>query len=146
MQWLLYALAFAGGVLLTVQVGVNSTLRVSVGSPAMAALASFVVGLAGLALFLLASGASLPGRAALAAAPLWAWSGGLLGAYYVAVSIFVGPRLGAAALLAISVFGQLLTSLIVDHYGLIGFAQHPLTWARVAGAVLLLAGVLLIVR
>src|SRR5579859_5560600 len=146
MNSIYYALAFAAGLVLTIQVGVNSTLRNSVGSPALAALTSFVVGLLGLALFLLATRASLPSRTALAAAPAWAWVGGLLGAFYVATTIVVGPRLGAAALLALSVLGQLLASLVVDHYGWIGFPQHSITIARLAGAAMLFGGVLLIVR
>jgi bacterial/archaeal transporter family-2 protein len=70
----------------------------------------------------------------------------VLGAFYVASSIIVGPRLGAAALLALTVFGQLAASLVVDHYGWLGFSQHPLTVMRLVGATLLFGGVLLIVR
>lgn len=146
MQAMLYALAFAAGLVLTIQVGVNAALRNALGSPAMAALTSFLVGLVGLALYLLITRQSFPDRAALSAAPAWAWVGGLLGAFYVATTIIVGPRLGAAALLALSVLGQLLASLVVDHYGWLGFPQHTISAARVIGAVLLFGGVLLIVR
>lgn len=139
-------MAFVGGLMLTVQVGVNSTLRRSLGSPVMAALASFVVGVIGLALYLVLTRAPVPDRSTFAAVPAWAWLGGLLGAYYVATSVIVGPRLGAAALLALSVLGQLLASLAVDHYGWLGFPQHGITAARLAGAALLFGGVLLIVR
>jgi transporter family-2 protein len=85
-------------------------------------------------------------RAQVAAVPLWAWFGGVLGAFYVASSIVVGPRLGAAALLALIVLGQLLASLVLDHFGWLGFPQHPLTLVRLAGAALLFGGVVLIVR
>lgn len=146
MQVILYVLAFAAGLVLTVQVGVNATLRAGLGNPFIAALASFLVGLAGLALFLALTRASLPTRAAVSAVPLWAWAGGLLGAFYVASTIIVGPRLGAAALLALSVLGQLLASIVVDHYGWLGFPQHSISLARILGAVLLFGGVLLIVR
>ena len=139
-------LAFIAGVVLTIQVGVNSTLRHSLGNPAMAALISFIVGLAGLALYLVLTRASLPSRAAIAAVPGWAWWGGLLGAFYVVTTVVVGPRLGAASLLALLVLGQLLASLIVDHFGWIGFPQHEITATRLAGAALLFGGVLLIVR
>jgi len=146
MQTMLYALAFTAGLVLTVQVGVNATLRACLGNPVMAALTSFLVGLVGLGLFLVLTRASLPAKAALSAVPLWAWAGGLLGAFYVASTIIVGPRLGAAALLALSVLGQLLASLVVDHFGWLGFPQHAISLPRLAGAVLLFAGVLLIVR
>ena len=146
MQTGLYVLAFVAGLLLTVQVGLNAALRNAFGNPGIAALANFMVGTAGLFVYLLFTRAEWPGRAALSGAPAWAWLGGLLGAFYVASSVVVGLRLGAAALLALTVFGQLVASLVVDNYGWLGFPQHPLTMARIAGAVLLLAGVILVVR
>ncbi len=146
MQAMLYALAVAAGLVLTIQVGVNATLRNALGNPVMAALMSFLIGLAGLALFLIVTRAPLPTKAALFAAPAWAWVGGLLGAFYVATAIGVGPRLGAAALLALTVLGQLMASLVVDHYGWLGFPQHTISVARLMGAALLFGGVWLIVR
>jgi bacterial/archaeal transporter family-2 protein len=145
-QNLLYLLAFAAGVVLIVQVGVNSTLRGAVGHAGVAALISFVIGSAGLLVFLLLTRAPWPDRAQLAAAPAWAWLGGLLGAFYVVSTILVGPRLGAAALLALIVLGQLVTSLLVDNFGWLGFPEQPLTLLRVLGALMLFGGVLLIVH
>ncbi len=142
---LLCALAFAAGVVLVVQVGVNATLRSGLGSPVAAALASFLVGSVALALLLLANG-TWPGRGQLLAGPAWAWAGGVLGAFYVVSTIVLGPRLGAAALLALVILGQLLTSLLVDHYGWLGFPEHAMTPTRLVGALLLFGGVLLIVH
>jgi uncharacterized membrane protein YdcZ (DUF606 family) len=59
---------------------------------------------------------------------------GLLGAAYIAVTVVLAPRLGAASLIAALVAGQMAASLIVDHYGWIGFAQHAVTPLRLAGA------------
>lgn len=70
----------------------------------------------------------------------------LLGAFYVAVVTLVGPRIGAAALLAMTVLGQHMASLLVDQFGWLGFPLQPLSATRIAGAVLLLGGVGLIVR
>jgi transporter family-2 protein len=146
MQTALYTLAFVAGLLLTVQVGLNAALRNAFGNPVTAALANFLVGTAGLCAYLLITRAEWPSRAAIIGAPAWAWFGGLLGAFYVASSVVVGPRLGAAALLALTVFGQLAASLVVDNYGWLGFPQHAFTVSRLVGVVLLLAGVILIVR
>ena len=74
------------------------------------------------------------------------WMGGLFGATYVAASALLAPRLGSAPLLALLVGGQLLMSLVLDHYGWVGFAAHEMNVWRVVGAVLLVAGVVLIVR
>ena len=141
-----FILAFVAGMALTIQVGMNSTLRRGLGNPGMATLISFLVGTVGLMLFLLLTRASFPTRAALASVPSWAWLGGLLGAFYVATTVIAGPRLGSATLLALVVLGQLLASLVIDHYGWIGFPQHSISTLRIAGAILLFSGVLLIVR
>jgi transporter family-2 protein len=138
-------LAVLVGAGLTVQVGMNATVRLAIGSPVLAAIVNFVVGLGALALVAVASGARwAPGSAA--AVPAWAWFGGLLGAAYVAATTVLGPRLGAAALLAFTLAGQMVAALLVDHYGVIGFPQSPMTPARLLGAALLVVGVLLILR
>ena len=143
---MLYLLALSAGVVLIVQVGLNSALRDALGSTVMAALMSFGVGSAALLAFLLLARTPWPGRAQLLAVPGWAWLGGVLGAFYVVSTIIAGPRLGAAALLALVVLGQLATSLLVDHFGWLGFPQHPLTPLRLLGALLLFGGMLLIVH
>ncbi|HEY2808581.1 MAG TPA: DMT family transporter [Steroidobacteraceae bacterium] len=145
-QGLLYFLALAVGVGISLQVGMNITLRGVLMSPMVAALVSFLVGSLALLLFVLATGAPWPARGQVHLVPLWAWFGGVMGALYVASSIILGPRLGAAALLALVVLGQLVTSLVLDHFGWLGFAQHPLSVTRTLGAVFLFCGVLLIVR
>ena len=139
---LIAALVGAG---LTVQVGMNATVRFAIGSPMLAAIVNFVIGLGGLVIVALATGARwTPGSAA--TVPAWAWFGGVLGAAYVASTTVLGPRLGAATLLALTLAGQMAAALAVDHYGVIGFPQSPLTASRLLGAALLVAGVLLIMR
>lgn len=141
-----FVLALVAGMALTIQVGINSTLRRGLGDPGMAAFVSFLVGTLGLAGYLLVLRTSLPTKAAIASVPTWAWFGGLLGAFYVATTVIVGPRLGSATLLALVVLGQLVAALVIDHFGWIGFPEHPLSTLRILGAILLFGGVLLIVR
>jgi transporter family-2 protein len=141
-----FILAFVAGMALTIQVGINSTLRYWLGNPGMATLVSLVVGTVGMALYLLLMRTPLPARTAIAAVPAWAWSGGVVGAFYVATTVIAGPRLGSATLLALVVLGQLLASLVIDHYGWIGFPQHSISTVRILGAILLFSGVLLIMR
>ena len=139
---LMAALVGAG---ITSQVGMKATVRMTIGSPVLAAIVNFVVGLSALVLLAVASGARVvPGS--VAAVPAWAWFGGLLGATYVAATTVLGPKLGAASFLALTLAGQMLAALLVDHYGVIGFPQSPLTPTRLVGTALLVAGVLLIMR
>lgn len=139
-------LALAAGVLLPVQAGLNAQLRSALGSPIAAALISFVVGTAGLATIALLMRTPLPLGRAWAATTPWQWAGGLIGAAYVLAAIVLAPRLGAATLIAAVVAGQMLSSLVLDQYGLVGFTVHALTPVRLIGAALVIAGVILIQR
>ena len=71
-------------------------------------------------------------------------SGGLIGAFFVTVSIVAAPRLGAATMMALFVTGQMIAGLVMDHYAMMGYAHAPATPMRILGAVLLVAGVVLI--
>jgi len=74
----------------------------------------------------------------------WAWTGGFFGAVYIAISIFLVPRLGAAFFVALLVAGQMLASVAFDHFGALGLSEHPIDIPRLIGAVLLVIGVVLI--
>jgi bacterial/archaeal transporter family-2 protein len=139
-------LALLIGVVLPLQAGVNAQLRVGLGHPLLAAATSFAVGTVALIVCAAAVRAPIPGAAALARLPWWYWTGGLLGAVYVLAAVVLAPRLGAANLVAAVVAGQLVASLVLDHFGLVGYPRFPITLARVAGVALLLAGLLLIQR
>jgi transporter family-2 protein len=76
----------------------------------------------------------------------WQWSGGLLGAIYIAAVVVLAPRLGAGTLIAALVGGQMIASLAVDHFGWVGFPEHPVSGLRLLGAVLVMLGVALIHR
>jgi transporter family-2 protein len=138
--------ALLAGAALPVQIGVNTRLRGAVGHPALAATISFAVGTAALLALAAALGVlRLPASAA-ARVPWWGWTGGLLGAGYIVGTILLAPRLGAAALTAAVIAGQLGAALALDHFGAIGFARHPITPARALGAALLAVGVVLVQR
>ena len=142
--WLILV-AVVVGAGLTFQVGMNGTLGATTGSSIWASVVNFLVGLAALIAVALASGSRItPG--AVGQVPAWAWFGGLLGAAYVASVTFLGPRLGAVALLALVLLGQMASALVVDHYGIVGFPRHAVTPARLLGVVLVAAGALLVVR
>ena len=72
--------------------------------------------------------------------------GGLCGANYIVIAILVGPRLGASTLTAVTVTGQILVSLVLDHFGAVGYPLHPVSGWRIVGAGFLLAGLALIHR
>ena len=76
----------------------------------------------------------------------WELTGGLLGAFYVFTVILIVPRLGTGAAMAVTIAGQLLTALLLDHFQLFGFRGIPLDITRISGAMLMLLGAWLIIR
>ena len=143
MAWLLGLTAGFG---LSLQIGMNSQLRRSLGSAYPAALISFLVGTVALTALMLVTRTPVPSRDTLASIPLWAWFGGLLGAFYVAISTIVAAELGASSLLALAIAGQLAMALVIDHFGWLGLPENPITMARMLGVALLGTGVWLIAR
>jgi transporter family-2 protein len=139
-------LAIAAGVALSAQIGINNSLRISLNSSVFAAFFSFAIGTAGLLAYAIVTRATWPSMQILLKVPAWAWLGGFLGAYYVITAILVAPKLGAASLISLIVAAQICTSLVLDHFGLLGFSQHGINIWRVAGALLLIAGVTVIVK
>ena len=144
MTWFYLLAALLLGAALSVQVGINAQLRTAIGHPVVAAAASFVVGTIGLLLVIVAIRPGIPAVAQMARVPWWQWTGGLLGAIYVAAAIVLAPRLGAAALLATIVAGQMMASLVLDHYGLFGFPVQPVSPLRISAVAMIIGGVLLL--
>lgn len=142
----LILIAVAVGLLLPLQAGMNAQLRTAVGDPLAAALVSFLVGTTVLAALVVLLRVPLPLAAAWQRADWTHWLGGLFGAAYVALAVVLAPRLGAATLTAAVVAGQMLASVALDHYGVAGFAEQPASAARLAGAALVVAGVVLVQR
>lgn len=146
MKSVAYLLGLSAGFGLSMQIGMNAQLRRSLGGAYPAALVSFLVGTAALLLLVLVTRTAMPSRDALASIPWWAWFGGVLGAFYVAISTIVAAELGASSLLALAIAGQLAMALVIDNYGWLGLPVNPLTWTRMLGVALLGAGVWLVAR
>lgn len=140
----LVVVALLSGAALAIQVGMNNALRARMGHPMLAALTSFLIGLVGLLVMVLAARPAMPKSSDLREVPWWAWGGGLVGAAYVTSAAAFATRLGAAAWLGLIVTGQIAASIAMDHFGLVGFARRPVTPVRILGAILLVAGVALV--
>jgi transporter family-2 protein len=133
---------FAGG-MIALQAPTNTMLARAGGSPVLAALISFAVGTLALLLAWLASG-NRPSLKPFAVLPPYAWFGGMYGAVYVAVAAYAAPRIGLAALITIGIAGQVAMALFLDHVGALGLPRDPINLGRIAGVVLVIAGVVLV--
>lgn len=138
------ALTACAGMLVAVQAPVNSRLGRGVGT-FQAASISFLIGLIVLlAIALVTGGFGSLGR--IGRVPWWALFGGLLGAVYVSSVLVTVRTLGAGGVTAATIAGQLVAAVVIDQFGIAGVVKHPISAARVAGVLLLGAGVALIVR
>jgi bacterial/archaeal transporter family-2 protein len=144
MTFILLLVAVGMGVLFAVQAGVNAQLRIRTGDAIQAALISTSVST--MTLFIIAFIRRQPVASLdqLTSGPWWIWLGGVMGAVIVALTLVLVVRLGAAVLIASILVGQMLAALTMDHFGLLGVSQHSISAPRVAGAVLLVVGLVLI--
>lgn len=138
-------LGVLSGALLALQAPINAELARGLGLPVAAAAISFLSGavvLGFISYFMVRTGGiSLGWREP---APWLFVAGGVMGAFYVTSATILAPKIGAAALMAFLVTGQLLAGLVVDKIGFMGLAVREISLGRVAGALLLVAGALMI--
>ena len=139
-------LAALAGASIVVQQALNANLRLALSSAVWSGFVSYLVGLVCMALLALALRDPVPSAGLAARIPWWAWSGGLFGAIFIGLSIYLVPQLGAATFIALLVAGQMIASVTVDHFGWLGVAQRSFDLPRLVGVALLVGGVVLIRR
>lgn len=139
----LFFLMFCGGLAVAMQPSINSRLAQKVGIIESSCI-SFAVGTLALLLVALVSGRG--SFRAITDASWWELTGGLFGAYFVTIIIFAVPRIGTTAALVATITAQLVTGLLLDHFGLFGFREIPLDLKRALGVGLLIAGATLVFR
>jgi transporter family-2 protein len=140
---LLIVLTLLIGAVLPIQAALNGRLMRAFGQPVVGALISFATGTILLLLYAVYTRASF--NPALAQQTSWFhWLGGLIGAIYVTGIIMLIPRLGAGLAFSLAVSGQLLMSLLMDQFGILGVPVNPVTPAKLLGLAMLVGGVFLI--
>jgi transporter family-2 protein len=138
-------LGVGAGCLVGMQAPINARLGKVVGT-VQAATFSFLVGTVVLLLVATFVRGGLGTLGHVGRAPWWALVGGLLGAVYVTVALVAVRTLGASGLTAVVITGQLVISVVIDRFGLLGIARQSIGAQRVIGLLLLVAGVVLVVR
>ncbi len=138
-------LAVVGGAFVAIQAPFNAQLAQGLGVPLAAATSSFVSGgiLLAVATLIYTRVTGTPIRWS-EPAPYLYIVGGCLGTVYVASAVILAPRIGAAALMGLVITGQLIAGIVLDRFGMLGLAVRELTIGRIAGALVLVAGALMI--
>jgi transporter family-2 protein len=143
---LIYLAAIAAGIANPVQTGASAQLRKSVNNPIFAAAYVYFGGLLIVLLIQLIVRQGWPGANKFTSVPWWAWSAGLLSVAATMSGIMLAQKLGSGVFTGISVTAAIVTSIALDHFGWIGFRQHPASWPRMLGGGLMIAGLWLMSR
>ena len=144
-QWLLFPMAVLAGTLMVVQSGCNGMLENIIERPVMVGIVSLSVGLTALVIVGIATGElGFPDNGRVMQGPWWAWLGGLCGAASLLSQPIAAPRLGAATYIGLFITASSVMSVIFDHFGWLGFAEHPASIGRVLGCALMVVGIGLI--
>lgn len=129
----------AAGIGIPLLAALNAALGVHLGSPVAAAAILFTV-----ALCITLAALGLTGTAPLAkaaSAPRHLFLGGVFVAFYVLSITFIAPRMGVGNAVFFVLLGQLVSAGLIDHFGLFGAAQTPLSAARAGGIACMALGV-----
>ncbi len=137
-------MALLAGISVPTQAGINAQLSLWTRSPVLASTISFMVGTLTLILYSLITRIPLPTFTTAGNHPWWIWVGGALGAFFVTTTIILVPKLGATTMVTMILAGQMFASLLLDHFGLLGYPLHPISLGRIAGVLMLCGGVWLI--
>ncbi len=144
MQYFYLILAFLCGAVYPIQGSLNGKLLTQVGHPIITAIVSFIVGLIGLLAFGIANKIPWSQFSAIRTAPWYTLLGGLLGAFYISTVVIILPRLGMVLTFSLIIAGQIVLSIIIDHFGLLGNAVKEISLGKTAGIILLIVAIFII--
>jgi transporter family-2 protein len=139
-------LALITGALIPIQAATNAAFSKSIGNPLITGLMVFIVGLAGMIIFILLSRTSFPVRQQITAAPLYSYLGGIIVATYVVMITILVPKIGVGTAIALIVTGQIICAVTIDHFGLFNVAVRSITMTRICGMLMMIGGIWLVMK
>lgn len=140
----LYAvIALAAGAAVPFLASINAAFGQAIGNVWWASLVLCAVAFATIGTVAVASGSGLPGPSAFAGTAWWHVTAGGFFTVYIVSMTFVAPRIGLGNAIVLVIAAQIVTAVVIDHFGLLGAAATPLDWKRALGVGFLVAGVVL---
>ena len=122
----------------------NGALRQALDNPWLASVVSFLPVIAFLGVLFLCQPRPMPTGEGIAGMPWWAPLGGIVGAFAVVAGLIFVDRVGAGVFGGLTITANILMSLVIDHFGLFGMAEHSLNLGRIIGGLLMVAGIALV--
>lgn len=139
-------LSLFAGFAVPLQAGTNAKLGDLLGNPLWATAVSLLVSQLVLIVVIIAVKAPRPDLAAVQNGPWWIWMGGVAGVFYITVALFMAPRLGALNFIMAVLVGQLIVSILIDYFGLLGFPRQPINFNKLIGVIVVIGGFLITTR
>lgn len=146
MNILPYIFALAAGTANPVQAGANAQLNKSLASPVWSGLFVYASGFIGVLAVQLIVRQAWPGDRLARGLPWWAWTGGLLSIGSTVAGLTLAEKMGSVVFTGITLTASLVSSVVLDQFGLAGFKQHPASLLRLIGSGLMVAGLWLIAK
>jgi transporter family-2 protein len=146
MVFLQMLIAIATGAANPFQSGTNAELNKELGQPVWACVAVYAIGLVGMLAVALVMREPLPAMGKLGETRSWAWAGGLISIAPTMAGLMLAQKMGSGLFTGVSITAALVTSVALDHFGLIGLERHPATMARIAGCGLMVGGLWLVAK
>ena len=140
-----YLLAALAGILGGIHVPINGSLGARIQSPLVATFTFYGIGFMVIAL-VCAFTYDRAAFAALADVPRWYYVAGVISVLVVTTSTFLMPRIGAVNLFVVVLSLQLVSRMVISHYGWLDSPVNAVTPFKLVGCLLLLLGALLVVR
>lgn len=135
-------LAVAVGAFVPLQASLNTLLGSYMKTPLMATLINFLVGLfTAVIVMMVFFRESFPGVSELSKVPWYGFVAGVLGVLFITTVVVLTPRIGVTNMLAGAMVGQLIMSVIFDHFGWFGMPQQNISWTRILGILFLVVGI-----
>lgn len=146
MNWLVYLLSAGAGFANPAQSGANAQLKKTLAHPIWATIAVYASGLVAMLVIQAFARDAWPSRGNFSATAWWAWMGGVLSIASTMAGLVFAQRLGSGVFTGISVTAALASSILIDHFGWIGFEKHPASVVRIAGCALMICGLWLVAK
>ncbi len=146
MTILFVLIALAAGAANPLQAGTNAQLNKQLGSPVWAAISVYVTGLLGVLVVQVFLRQPVPGAHVVTAVKPWAWLGGLVSIASTVAGLTLAQKMGSGVFTGLTLTASLVASVLLDQFGLIGFAQRSASPTRMIGCGLMIAGAWMISR
>lgn len=145
-QIIFVILSLISGALIPVQASTNTAFSKVTGNPISTALVVFATGLLAVSAYALITRTPIPSVEQLKSAPIYGYAGGFIIAFYVILITIVVPKLGVGPAIGLIITGQVLSAVVIDHFGLFGAAVRELDLKRIFGTLLMVAGIYFVMK